>query len=78
MTEFPPDPGHEQSHLRCYDVLRGIGALAVDGRHHEVRAAVDCLSDADLTQLFVVAEMHAMAVAMAARSGPLRAITTEG
>ncbi len=75
MSELPPDPSHETSRLPGYDVLRSIGAIAVTGG--DVRAAVDCLSDEDLTRLFVLVECHALYVVMAARSGPLRAIISE-
>lgn len=74
MSELPPDPGHEVSRMRCYDVLRSLGAIAcADG---DIRTAVMCLSDEDLRQIFVLADFHTEAVIMAARSG-LRSITTE-
>lgn len=71
MSECPPDPWHEDSRLRGYDVLRSLGAIACAGG--DIRAAVMCLSDDDLRRVFVLANLHAESVmATAAREKALR------
>jgi hypothetical protein len=70
VSEIPPDPWHEISRMQGYDLLRSLGAIAL--ARGDIRAAVLCLSDDDLRRLFVLTELHAVAVVMAARETALR------